>query len=73
MTKIDILTPTGRKGGVETMIQHLSSYLIENGIQLRVVQLIWEKEPYLSEDIPFYPLFEGRGNYQLDELMNAYR
>ena len=57
---VDILIAVAQKGGVENVINMTAPYLKRNGWEVRVVQLVWEGVAWVTEDIPFYPLLEGR-------------
>ena len=69
---IDIVIPTAQKGGVENVINMLAMHLLKNDFRVRVVQFVWEKYCWLSEEIEFYPMREGLGNYTSDEFVSDY-
>ena len=60
------------KGGVENIINIVAPYLTECGWDVRIVQLVWEKQKWADKSIPFYALSEGRGNYSLDDMVHSY-
>lgn len=70
--KVDILVPIGEKGGVENVINMVAPYLQEKGIEVRVVQLIWEGVPWVTEKIPFYALMKGLSGHTLFEMIEQY-
>lgn len=70
--KLDILIPIGEKGGVENVINMVAPYLQEKGIEVRVVQLIWEGVPWVAEGVPFYPLMKGLDGHTLLEMIEQY-
>ena len=56
MISIDIVVPLSGKGGVENVINQMAGYLVTQGYQLRVVQMVFEGPFWLDGGIPFYPL-----------------
>ena len=69
---VDILIAVAQKGGVENVINMTAPYLKCNGWEVRVVQLVWEGVAWVTEDIPFYPLLEGREGHDLEEFVQSY-
>lgn len=69
---VDILIATACKGGVENIIKMMIEDLESNDIQFRVVQLVWEGDRWLKEEVLYYPLLKGKGNYSLDTFKEAY-
>ena len=55
-TEVDILVPYSGQGGVEIVINQVIRYLKQNGFQIRVVELVWDGNPWLDTDVDFYPL-----------------
>lgn len=74
MTKIsiDILLAVAEKGGVENVVNQTALYLQEQGIQVRIIQMVWEGVHWVSPSVPFYPLLEGRGTYSLNQFTESY-
>lgn len=70
--KLDILVPIGEKGGVENVINMIVPYLLQQGLELRVVQLISSGVVWTEEGIPFYTLLEGLENHTLAEFADSY-
>lgn len=70
--RIDILLAVGEKGGVETVVNKNALYLQRQGMQVRVVQFVWEGVRWAEDSIPFYPLLEGRGDYTVDQFVAKY-
>ncbi len=70
--KIDILVPVGEKGGVENIINVTVPYLQKQGIQVRVVQLVWEGVMWTQPDIPFFALLEGLQGHTIAEFIQVY-
>lgn len=56
MRSIDIVVPLSGKGGVENVINQIAGYLVQEGYQLRVVQMVFEGPFWLDKGILFYPL-----------------
>ncbi len=71
--KVDILVPVGEKGGVENVINDTVPYLQEQGISVRIVQLVWEEVPWVLSGIPFYPLIKGKDGHCLAEFIQVYK
>ena len=72
LQKIDILMPVGEKGGVEKVVGKTAVYLLEKGYHVRIVQLVWEHVHWAPENVEFYPLMEGRGQYTLNQFVEKY-
>lgn len=70
--KIDILVPVGEKGGVENVINVTVPYLQKQGIEVRVVQLVWEGVKWAQQDIPFFALLEGLQGHTIAEFVQTY-
>lgn len=68
----DIVIPTASHGGVENCINILSKELINIGYQIRVIQLISERDVWLDKDIPFYELSYGKDGHNVRELAERY-
>lgn len=71
--KVDILVPVGEKGGVENVINDTVPYLYEQGITVRIVQLVWEEVQWVSPGIPFFPLLKGKDGHSLAEFIQVYK
>ena len=69
---IDVLIATAGRGGVENIIKMMIDDLEGPDMHFRVIQLVWEGESWLPEDVPYYPLFKGKGDYSLDSFTDAY-
>lgn len=69
---LDILIPVAEKGGVENVINETASFLIKQGVTVRVVQLVWEGTNWTVPGIPYFPLLNGRNGHDLEEFVNAY-
>ncbi|MCM1542995.1 MAG: glycosyltransferase [Blautia sp.] len=69
---IDILLAVGEKGGVENVVNKYALYLQRQGIQVRVIQFVWEGVRWVADSVPFYPFLEGRGNYTVDQFVVKY-
>ena len=70
--KLDILIPVGEKGGVENVINMTAPYLQDMGVEVRVVQMIWEGVEWVLKGIPFYALIKGLDGHTLLELIETY-
>ena len=70
--KTDILVPVGEKGGVENIINVAVPYLQNQGIEVRVVQLVWEGVKWTQPDIPFFALLEGLQGHSIAEFIQVY-
>ncbi len=70
--KIDILVPVGEKGGVENVINVTVPYLQEQGIEVRVVQFVWEGVKWTQPDIPFFALLEGLQGHTIADFIQVY-
>ena len=69
---IDVLIATAAKGGVENIIKMMIEDLEGPDMHFRVVQLVWEGMRWLPENVPYYPLLKGKGEYDLGTFTNAY-
>ena len=69
---IDVLIATAEKGGVENIIKMMIEDLECPNMHFRVVQLVWEGNPWLPEGAAYYPLLKGKGDYSLDIFTEAY-
>lgn len=70
--KIDILVAVGEKGGVENVINMTVPYLQEQGMEIRVVQLVSSGVNWTSNGIPHYNLLEGLQDHTLLEFSESY-
>ena len=70
--RIDILLAVGERGGVETVVNKNALYLQQRGMQVRVIQFVWEGVRWVADSVPFYPLLEGRGSYTIDQFVAKY-
>lgn len=70
---IDILIGVAEWGGVENVVAMTAAFLSRQGHTVRVVQLVWEGVYWLAEDIPFYPLLNGKEGHTLADLSEAYQ
>lgn len=59
---IDILVPLSGKGGVESVINQLAGYLVNQGYRVRVVQMVFNGPVWLDSGIDFYPLRREKVN-----------
>ncbi len=69
---IDILVAVGEKGGVENVINMVAPFLQEQGMTVRVVQLISSGVHWVEEGIAYYTLLEGLQNHTLLEFAENY-
>ncbi len=53
---VDILVPLSGRGGVERVINQAACFLMEQGWQVRVVQMVYDGQAWLDARVPFYPL-----------------
>ncbi len=70
---IDILLSTALRGGVERIIQMLHETIEGPDTHFRIVQLVWEGERWLPDSAEFYPLLNGKGEYELKAFIDAYQ
>ncbi len=70
--KLDILIAVAQQGGVENVINMTALDFKKRGWDVRVIQLVWEGFSWVAEEIPFFPLLEGRNGHDLEELVQAY-
>lgn len=71
--QIDILIGVAKKGGVENVINLTAPFLRAQGHQVRIVQLVYEGDQWVTDDIPFFPLINGREGHSLADLSDAYQ
>ncbi len=69
---VDILVPVGEKGGVENVINMTVPYLQQQGMQVRVVQLVSSGVVWTAEGIPYYALLEGLDGHTMAEFIEVY-
>lgn len=69
---IDILVPVGEKGGVENVINMVVPYLQQQGMHVRVVQLVSSHVVWTMDGIPYYALLEGLEGHNRAEFINVY-
>ena len=69
---IDILVPVGEKGGVENVINMIAPYLQQQGIHVRVVQLVSSNVVWTADGIPYYTLLEGLEGHTRAEFIEVY-
>ena len=57
LKRLDILVPYGgRHGSVESLVNKTALYLLEKGVHVRVVQLVWSGENWTDDRLDFYVL-----------------
>ncbi len=71
--KLDILIAVAEKGGVENVINDTVPYLQQQGVLVRIVQIIWEGTPWADSGIPFYHLINGRDISTSRDMINSYK
>ena len=69
---IDILVPVGEKGGVENVINMIVPYLQQQGMYVRVVQLVSSNVVWTSDGTPYYTLLEGLEGHTRAEFIEVY-
>lgn len=69
---IDILIPVGEKGGVENVINMIVPYLQQQGMYVRVVQLVSSNVVWTSDGTPYYTLLEGLEGHTRAEFIEVY-
>ena len=70
--KVDVLIAVAQHGGVENVINMTASYLQKRDYEVRIVQIVFEGYYWIKDEIPFYPLLEGRNGHDLEEFAQAY-
>ena len=70
--KVDILIAVAEKGGVENVINDTVPYFQKKGMDIRVVQLVWEGKEWVSQGVPFFHLIDGRKGNTLKKFIDAY-
>lgn len=71
--RLDILIAVAEKGGVENVINDTVPYLQQQGVSVRIVQIIWEGTPWADSRIPFYHLINGRDISTSRDMINSYK
>ncbi|MCM1295535.1 MAG: glycosyltransferase [Muribaculaceae bacterium] len=71
--RLDILIAVAEKGGVENVVNNTIPYLQQQGIMVRIVQVIWEGESWADDEIPFYHLIDERDVSTGRDMINAYK
>ncbi len=69
---IDILVPVGEKGGVENVINMIAPYLQQQGMYVRIVQLVSSNVVWTADGIPYYTLLEGLEGHTRAEFIEVY-
>ena len=73
MITVDFLLAVGLEGGVEKVVNTIGTYMHNTyDIKVRVVQLVWEGKRWVDEEIEYYPLLFGKGDYSLNTFTDAY-
>jgi len=70
--KVDIVIPTGGKGGVEKVVNIVAKYLINCGMKIRIVQMIKGNVKWHDETIPFFTIYENIEGHNVDTFVNGY-
>ncbi|MBD5095490.1 MAG: glycosyltransferase [Lachnospiraceae bacterium] len=71
--KLDILIAVAQKGGVENVINDTTPYLQQQGVLVRIVQVIWEGASWADAGIPFYHLIDERDISTKRDMINSYK
>ncbi|MCM1171685.1 MAG: glycosyltransferase [Clostridium sp.] len=71
--RLDILIAVAEKGGVENVVNNTIPYLQQQGIMVRIVQVIWEGESWADDEIPFYHLIDERDVSTGRDMIDAYK
>ncbi|MCD7824624.1 MAG: glycosyltransferase [Clostridiaceae bacterium] len=69
---VEILIAVAKRGGVENIIKTMLDTLESPRMHFRVVQLVWEGEPWLDASVEFYPLLKGRNGHNYQEFACCY-
>lgn len=70
--KVDILISMAGQGGLEQIVSQSASYLIRQGYDVRVVQIVDLHMDWLDEDVPFFTLREMVGEESFKQMELAY-
>ena len=70
--KADIVIAVGLWGGMENAINRTGKYLIENNVELRVVQCVWQGYNWIEPMIPFFCLDVDNSGVSVETLADAY-
>ena len=69
---IDILLPTGYRGGVENAINLIFPELIKRNHKVRLIQIVYDGDEWVDDSIEFHFLFTGKGQYNIEQFYKAY-
>ncbi len=70
---VDILILVAKNGGVENILNALSSYLSNNGFYVRIIQLVYENDSWVNSGIEFIPVYNSRLDINLEKLYQGYK
>ena len=66
---IDFLIPVAEKGGVENCVNMISRFLADKGVNIRVIQIVYEGAEWLDESIAFFPLMDNSKSHSVQEYI----
>ncbi len=69
---IDFLVPMNGRGGAEVVINQTACYLQQNGYRVRIIQGVYNNEPWLDSGLEFYPLMCNHKMEDLSEIGTRY-